>query len=148
VQALRDAARRLGNYRLEGCTLYVTLEPCTMCSGAMLHARGSALVYGAAEPKTGAGSVLNVFGYPAINHQTQVLRGVLAEECAACWPVLPAAAPGTPGGGRTLPDALLRARPCVCRSARLALAAPLAQRPARWAGPRLAAVDEGPQAPR
>ena len=81
VQALRDAARRLGNYRLEGCTLYVTLEPCTMCSGAMLHARVGRLVYGAAEPKTGAaGSVLNVFGYPAINHQTEVLRGVLAEE--------------------------------------------------------------------
>ena len=84
VLALRDAARRLGNYRLEDCALYVTLEPCTMCSGAMLHARVGQVVYGAAEPKTGAaGSVLNVFGYPAINHQTQVLRGVLAAECAA-----------------------------------------------------------------
>ncbi|MEG2050057.1 MAG: tRNA adenosine(34) deaminase TadA, partial [Comamonas sp.] len=63
VLALRDAARRLGNYRLEDCTLYVTLEPCTMCSGAMLHARVGLVVYGAAEPKTGAaGSVLNVFG--------------------------------------------------------------------------------------
>lgn len=84
VLALRDAARRLGNYRLDGCTLYVTLEPCTMCSGAMLHARVAQVVYGAAEPKTGAaGSVLNVFGYPDINHQTQVVRGVLADECAA-----------------------------------------------------------------
>ncbi|MEG0149463.1 MAG: tRNA adenosine(34) deaminase TadA [Comamonas sp.] len=84
VMALREAAQALGNYRLEGCTLYVTLEPCTMCSGAMLHARVDRVVYGAAEPKTGAaGSVLNVFGYAQINHQTQVLRGVLAEECAA-----------------------------------------------------------------
>ena len=84
VQALRAAAQKLGNYRLDGCTLYVTLEPCTMCSGAMLHARVDTVVYGAAEPKTGAaGSVLNVFGYSAINHHTQVLRGVLADECAA-----------------------------------------------------------------
>ena len=84
VMALREAALALGNYRLEGCTLYMTLEPCTMCSGAMLHARVASVVYGAAEPRTGAaGSVLNVFGYPEINHQTQVLRGVLADECAA-----------------------------------------------------------------
>ena len=84
VLALREAAQALGNYRLDGCTLYVTLEPCAMCSGAMLHARVDTVVYGAAEPKTGAaGSVLNVFGYSEINHQTQVLRGVLAEECAA-----------------------------------------------------------------
>lgn len=84
VVALRAAARQLGNYRLDGCTLYVTLEPCTMCSGAMLHARLDTVVYGAAEPKTGAaGSVLDVFSYPQINHQTQVVRGVLAEECAA-----------------------------------------------------------------
>ena len=84
VMALREAARHLGNYRLEGCTLYVTLEPCTMCSGAALHARVAQVVYGASEPKTGAaGSVLNVFDLPSINHQTQILRGVLAEECAA-----------------------------------------------------------------
>ena len=84
VLALREAARTLGNYRLEGCTLYVTLEPCTMCSGAMLHARVDAVVYGAAEPRTGAaGSVLDVFGYSAINHQTRVLRGVLAAQCSA-----------------------------------------------------------------
>ncbi len=84
VLALRDAAQRLGNYRLDGCTLYVTLEPCTMCSGALLHARVDTVVYGAAEPKTGAaGSVLDVFAYPQINHHTQVVRGVLADECAA-----------------------------------------------------------------
>jgi tRNA(adenine34) deaminase len=84
VLALRAAARAVGNYRLDGCTLYVTLEPCTMCSGAMLHARLARVVYGAAEPKTGAaGSVLNVFGHAAINHQTEVVRGVLENECAA-----------------------------------------------------------------
>ncbi|WP_370678679.1 tRNA adenosine(34) deaminase TadA [Comamonas sp. GB3 AK4-5] len=84
VLALRAAARAVGNYRLDGCTLYVTLEPCTMCSGAMLHARLARVVYGAAEPKTGAaGSVLNVFGHAAINHQTEVVRGVLAQECGA-----------------------------------------------------------------
>ena len=84
VLALRAASQKLGNYRLDGCTLYVTLEPCTMCSGAMLHARVDTVIYGAVEPKTGAaGSVLNVFGYSEINHQTQVVRGVLAEECAA-----------------------------------------------------------------
>ena len=84
VLALRAAARTLGNYRLDGCTLYVTLEPCTMCSGAMLHARVDTVVYGAPEPKTGAaGSVLDVFGCAPINHHTQVVRGVLAQECSA-----------------------------------------------------------------
>ncbi|MGN1057279.1 MAG: tRNA adenosine(34) deaminase TadA [Comamonas sp.] len=84
VLALRAAAQKLGNYRLDGCTLYVTLEPCAMCSGALLHARVDTVVYGAAEPKTGAaGSVLNVFGYAEINHHTQVVRGVLADACAA-----------------------------------------------------------------
>ena len=84
VLALRSAAHKLGNYRLEGCSLYVTLEPCTMCSGALLHARVDTVVYGAAEPKTGAaGSVLDVFAHAQINHRTQVVRGVLAEECAA-----------------------------------------------------------------
>jgi tRNA(adenine34) deaminase len=82
IVALRAAAQRLGNYRLDGCSLYVTLEPCAMCSGAMLHARLARVVYGAADPKTGAaGSVLNLFGHPEINHQTQVLGGVLPEEC-------------------------------------------------------------------
>ncbi|WP_369642737.1 tRNA adenosine(34) deaminase TadA [Acidovorax sp. A79] len=82
IVALRAAARRLGNYRLDGCSLYVTLEPCAMCSGAMLHARLARVVYGAADPKTGAaGSVLNLFGHAELNHQTQVRGGVLADEC-------------------------------------------------------------------
>ncbi len=84
IVALRAAAQLLGNYRLDGCTLYVTLEPCAMCSGAMLHARVSRVVFGATDPKTGAaGSVLNLFGHAAINHQTQVQGGVLAHECGA-----------------------------------------------------------------
>ncbi|MFT4243324.1 MAG: tRNA adenosine(34) deaminase TadA [Acidovorax sp.] len=84
IAALREAARRLGNYRLDGCTLYVTLEPCAMCSGAMLHARVARVVYGAADPKTGAaGSVVDLFGNAQLNHQTQVQGGVLADECGA-----------------------------------------------------------------
>ena len=84
IAALRQAARALGNYRLQGCTLYVTLEPCAMCAGAMLHARLARVVFGAADPKTGAaGSLLNLFAQPALNHQTQVTGGVLAGECAA-----------------------------------------------------------------
>jgi tRNA(adenine34) deaminase len=81
---MRQAAQALGNYRLDDCTLYVTLEPCAMCSGAALHARLKRVVFGATEPKTGAaGSVLNVFEHAQINHQTQVQGGVLADECAA-----------------------------------------------------------------
>lgn len=84
IVALRAAAQRLGNYRLDGCTLYVTLEPCAMCSGAMLHARLARVVFGATEPRTGAaGSVLDLFAHTAINHQTQVQGGVLAAECSA-----------------------------------------------------------------
>ena len=84
IAALRAAAEKLGNYRLDGCTLYVTLEPCAMCSGAMLHARLPRVVYGAAEPKTGAaGSVVNLFAEPRLNHQTQIQGGVLAQECGA-----------------------------------------------------------------
>ena len=84
IVALRAAAQTLGNYRLEGCTLYVTLEPCAMCSGAMLHARLSRVVFGASDPKTGAaGSVLNLFGHDQLNHQTVVQGGVLAAESAA-----------------------------------------------------------------
>ena len=80
--ALRAAGRALGNYRLEGCTLYVTLEPCAMCAGAMIHARIARLVYGAADPKAGAaGSVLSVLNHPQLNHQIQVTSGALAEEC-------------------------------------------------------------------
>ena len=82
IVALREAARVLGNYRLDGCSLYVTLEPCPMCSGAMLHARLDRVVYGAADPRTGAaGSVVNLFAQSALNHQTQVQGGVLAEAC-------------------------------------------------------------------
>jgi tRNA(adenine34) deaminase len=83
VLVMREAARLLGNYRLDDCTLYVTLEPCTMCAGAMLNARLRHVVWGAAEPKTGAaGSVLNVFSLPQLNHQTRIEGGVLSEECA------------------------------------------------------------------
>jgi tRNA(Arg) A34 adenosine deaminase TadA len=83
VNAMRAAAKVLGNYRLDDCTLYVTLEPCAMCSGAALHARFKRVVFGATEPKTGAaGSVLNLFAHEHINHQTQVTGGVLAEDCA------------------------------------------------------------------
>jgi len=83
VVALREAGKALGNYRLDGCTLYVTLEPCSMCSGAMLHARLDAVVFGAPDPRTGAaGSVLNLFNNQQLNHQTQVIGGVLAQECA------------------------------------------------------------------
>ena len=81
IAALRAAARALGNYRLDGCTLYVTLEPCAMCAGAMLHARLARVVFGAPDPRTGAaGSVLDVFGQARLNHQTVVQGGVLAEE--------------------------------------------------------------------
>ena len=82
ILALRDAAKTIGNYRLENCTLYVTLEPCTMCSGAIINSRISRLVFGASEPRTGAaGSVLNVFSNQGLNHHTAVTGGVLADEC-------------------------------------------------------------------
>lgn len=84
IRALRDAASRLGNYRLEDCELYVTLEPCPMCAGALLHARLKRVVFGAPDPKTGAaGSVLDLFANQQLNHQTQVRGGVLATECGA-----------------------------------------------------------------
>lgn len=82
IVALRQAAAAVGNYRLMGCELYVTLEPCAMCAGAMVHARLKRLVYGAADPKTGAaGSVLAVLNHPKLNHQMEVTAGVLAEDC-------------------------------------------------------------------
>ena len=82
IVALRAAAAAVGNYRLPGMSLYVTLEPCAMCLGAMLHARLARVVYGASDPKTGAcGSVLDFHTHPRINHQTQVLGGVLQDEC-------------------------------------------------------------------
>ena len=82
MMALRAAAHIESNYRLPGTTLYVTLEPCIMCAGAMLHARVERVVFGAADPKTGAaGSVLNVFSEKQINHQTQVEGGIMSDEC-------------------------------------------------------------------
>lgn len=84
IVALRDAAARLGNYRLPGLALYVTLEPCVMCMGAMLHARLARVVYGARDPKTGAcGSVLDIPALGQINHHTTVVGGVMGDECAA-----------------------------------------------------------------
>jgi len=83
IVALRAAAEALGNYRLNGCTLFATLEPCAMCAGAMIHARLDRLVFAAADPKAGAaGSVLTVLNHPQLNHQMQVERGILAEESA------------------------------------------------------------------
>jgi tRNA(adenine34) deaminase len=84
VMALRDAAATLGNYRLPGCTLYVTLEPCVMCVGAIIHARIARVVFGARDPKTGAaGSVVDLFGEDRLNHHAEVTAGVLAGECGA-----------------------------------------------------------------
>src|SRR6266702_976104 len=89
IVALRHAGRALENYRLlntedEGCTLYVTLEPCAMCAGAILHARIARLVYAAPDPKAGAcGSVLSVMNHPHLNHKVEVASGLLAEECGS-----------------------------------------------------------------
>ena len=84
IVAMRDAAQRLGNYRLGGCELYVSLEPCAMCAGAMLHARIARVVFGAADPKTGAcGSVIDLFAETRLNHHAEVTRGVLATEAGA-----------------------------------------------------------------
>ena len=82
IAALREAARVVGNYRLPGCSIYVTLEPCAMCAGAILHARVGRLIYGARDPKTGAcGSVVDLFGETRLNHHAAVVGGVLADEC-------------------------------------------------------------------
>jgi tRNA(adenine34) deaminase len=84
IMALRAAAQTLGNYRLPGCELYVTLEPCVMCAGAMMHARLARVIYGAADPKTGAcGSIVNLFEQEQLNHHTSLSGGVMAEQCAA-----------------------------------------------------------------
>jgi tRNA(adenine34) deaminase len=84
IAALRDAGRALGNYRLPGCELYVTLEPCAMCAGAIMHARLARLVFGARDPKTGAcGSVVDLFAEPRLNHHTTVTGDVRADECGA-----------------------------------------------------------------
>jgi tRNA(adenine34) deaminase len=89
IVALRAAGQALSNYRLltatgEGCTLYVTLEPCAMCAGAILHARIARLVYASADPKAGAcGTALSVMNHPALNHRVEVTSGILADECSA-----------------------------------------------------------------
>lgn len=83
IEALRMAGRAVGNYRLPGAVLYVTVEPCAMCAGAMVHARIEHLVYGAAEPKSGAvASTARLFESPGVNHRVEVTAGVLADECA------------------------------------------------------------------
>ena len=83
IVALREAARILGNYRLNGCSLFVTLEPCAMCAGAMIHARLDRVLFAAADPKAGAcGSVLSVLNHPQLNHQMLVERGIMADEAA------------------------------------------------------------------
>ena len=84
IRALRDAAEKLRNYRLPGCDLYVTLEPCVMCCGAIMHARLRRVVFGASDPKTGAcGSILDLFAEKRLNHHTAVAGGLLAAECGA-----------------------------------------------------------------
>lgn len=84
VVALRQAGQYLGNYRLPGCELFVTLEPCAMCAGAILHARIARLVYATADPKAGAcGTVLQVINHPKLNHRVQVEAGLLGDECSA-----------------------------------------------------------------
>jgi tRNA(adenine34) deaminase len=83
ILALRSAARALGNYRLVDCDLYVTLEPCLMCAGAIMHARIARVIFGAPDPKGGAcGGLINVFGEPRLNHHSEVLAQVLERECA------------------------------------------------------------------
>jgi tRNA(adenine34) deaminase len=84
MMAMREAAQNTGNYRLVGCELFVTLEPCLMCAGAIMHARIARLVFGANDSKTGAcGSVLNVFSEQRLNHHTEVSSGILADECGS-----------------------------------------------------------------
>ncbi len=84
ILALRRAARKLHNYRLEGCVLYVTIEPCAMCAGAIVHARVRRLVFGAPDPKAGAcGTALRVMNHRKLNHRVEVIRGLQQAECAA-----------------------------------------------------------------
>jgi tRNA(adenine34) deaminase len=83
IVALRQAATRMGNYRLAGCVMFATIEPCSMCAGALVHARMARLVYGASDPKAGAaGSVLQVLNHPSLNHKMEVTAGVLAGKCS------------------------------------------------------------------
>jgi tRNA(adenine34) deaminase len=83
IVALRQAAARLGNHRLAGCVMFATIEPCSMCAGALVHARIARLVYGASDPKAGAaGSVLQVLNHPLLNHKMEITAGVLAGKCS------------------------------------------------------------------
>jgi len=109
IAALRDAARNLRNYRLPGCELFVTLEPCAMCAGAVLQARLARLVYGARDPKTGVhGSVVDLFAVERLNHHTEVVGGVLAAECgqllSAFFAERRRRSEGGPEGGRVHRD--------------------------------------------
>ena len=100
ILAMREAAAQLGNYRLVGCSLYVTLEPCAMCSGAIQHARIARLVYGASDPKTGScGSVIDLMGEKRLNHHTEVTGGLMAQ---ACGSVLSAFFSGRRAGRKTV----------------------------------------------
>ena len=84
IIAMSNAAKKMGNYRLVDCTLYVTLEPCAMCCGAIQHARIARLVFGASDPKTGCcGSVINLMAENKLNHHTEVIRGILANPCSS-----------------------------------------------------------------
>lgn len=84
ITAIRKASRKIGDWRLEGCTLYVTLEPCQMCAGAIIQARITEVVIGSMNPKAGCGgSILNILEMPQFNHQAKVTRGVLQEECSS-----------------------------------------------------------------
>lgn len=144
--ALRAAAQALGNYRLDGCTLYVTLEPCVMCSGAMLHARLDRVVFGTAEPRTGAaGSVLNVFGLPQLNHHTTVQGGVLADACAA--ELLAFFKPRRTNPDPLRDDALRTPAACFERVADAAWPSHFVSHLASLQGWRLHYVDEGPRQP-
>ncbi len=99
IEALRMAGRAVGNYRLPGAVLYVTVEPCAMCAGAMVHARIEHLVYGADEPKSGAvASTMRLFESPGVNHRPEVTAGVLAKECAQLLIGFFGARRGCPGG--------------------------------------------------
>jgi tRNA(adenine34) deaminase len=98
--ALRNAAELLGNYRLPGCTLYVTLEPCVMCAGAIMHARIGRVVFGASDPKTGvAGSVIDLFAETRLNHHAEVEGGILAGECGGLLSAFFASRRKRPAGG-------------------------------------------------
>ena len=99
IQAIRVAALALGNYRLVGCELYVTLEPCAMCTGAILHSRIGRVVFGARDPKTGAaGSVVDLFAEPRLNHHCELIEGVLAPECGRLLSDFFRARRAAPGG--------------------------------------------------